>query len=426
MEINRIKIDGYKNLNKIDLKLNDINALISQNNYGKSNVIAAIEFAIDFIKKDKQAKSRMINYKGLVPNNKYLANRAFSFLIELQSTKDVVEYSYSFAWGSKDNVGKVKKEMLRIKENSYGSKYTTYMNRDFKSATYLPSTKGRCDKKISIENRDLLINKLLAYDNLFYINIIKEINKIKIYVDQESDFESFYAINYLRPKNSDEVIFVGRDNVIDSLNLIKNKHPNKFRLIINVFKELFANIEDVFLVEMSMGRKYSILSELPEDAPFTIPDKISHLYFKDKNMASDMEFSSLSTGAKRIFLLLIQVVMAEINKSQLICFEEVENYIHPGLLNKFIKTIEQLKSDTLKIIFSTHSPYIVQYMKLDQIFIGKPNYKGLSSFYKIKPTNHSKLLKTADLFNMSIGEYLFDQINGEEEEVKELVNFLED
>lgn len=44
MKLNKIKISGIFNLKDVEISLDDLSALIAPNNYGKSNVLRAIDF----------------------------------------------------------------------------------------------------------------------------------------------------------------------------------------------------------------------------------------------------------------------------------------------------------------------------------------------------------------------------------------------
>ena len=67
MNIQRVYVDGFKNLSNINLILDDITALISINNYGKSNVIKAIYFGFEFIKKKNNERKLLLSDSNLIP-----------------------------------------------------------------------------------------------------------------------------------------------------------------------------------------------------------------------------------------------------------------------------------------------------------------------------------------------------------------------
>ena len=49
MKIKSVTVGGFKNLDKTKLLLDNITAIISPNNYGKSNLLEAIDFGCEFL-----------------------------------------------------------------------------------------------------------------------------------------------------------------------------------------------------------------------------------------------------------------------------------------------------------------------------------------------------------------------------------------
>ena len=81
MEIQKIIIGGFANIDSIELNLQKFNALVALNNYGKSNVIKALDFAFDFISESTSVKADMMAYKQAIPINKNIDSKSFSFEI---------------------------------------------------------------------------------------------------------------------------------------------------------------------------------------------------------------------------------------------------------------------------------------------------------------------------------------------------------
>ena len=50
MKMQSIAIDGFKNLSDVTIKFDKITALVALNNFGKSNVLKGIDYALKFIK----------------------------------------------------------------------------------------------------------------------------------------------------------------------------------------------------------------------------------------------------------------------------------------------------------------------------------------------------------------------------------------
>ncbi len=69
MKLNKIKISGVFNLKDVEIALDDLSALIAPNNYGKSNVLHAIDFGVFFMEASSKRKSSCMRNRSLIPIN---------------------------------------------------------------------------------------------------------------------------------------------------------------------------------------------------------------------------------------------------------------------------------------------------------------------------------------------------------------------
>jgi predicted ATPase len=110
------------------------------------------------------------------------------------------------------------------------------------------------------------------------------------------------------------------------------------------------------------------------------------------------------------------LIAADINKVSLITFEELENSIHPGLFQKLLIIMDGLIENT-KVLITSHSPYLIQYIDINKIKIGIPNDKSLAIFKEFKPSKFNKLRSLAEDEGVSTGDFIFDKlIEGTDEE----------
>lgn len=70
MKIDRITLGGISNIEKVSLSLSGIDALIAPNNYGKSNVLHAIDFGLRFICASSNQKKKQMHNSSFIPINK--------------------------------------------------------------------------------------------------------------------------------------------------------------------------------------------------------------------------------------------------------------------------------------------------------------------------------------------------------------------
>ena len=78
------------------------------------------------------------------------------------------------------------------------------------------------------------------------------------------------------------------------------------------------------------------------------------------------------------------MIAAEINKIPLLLLEELENSVHPRLLQNLLTAIVQLAGDT-KVLITSHSPYLIKYLEPTKMKFGIPTELGVADFRSLKP-----------------------------------------
>ena len=134
---------------------------------------------------------------------------------------------------------------------------------------------------------------------------------------------------------------------------------------------------------------------------------------KDKNLKHPIDFAMMSDGAKRVFMILARIILANERNVSLIAIEEPENSVHPSLFQAYIQIMSQLLDDC-KIIITSHSPYIVSYLDPSWIHVGISRQSGIAKFYTLKKSGQRLLQQDAIDFKMSMGDYLFSMLSDEE------------
>ncbi|MGM0582022.1 MAG: AAA family ATPase [Bacteroidota bacterium] len=432
MNIKQITIGGFANIEEITLSLNKFNALIALNNYGKSNVINAISFGFDYISETIDEKSDMMALRPLIPINKFIESIPFKFEIvftaNLNEEDVIVTYGFCFEWIKNDGKGKkIKEEYLKVKLNRPDSKPKTYIKRNSIESFYLPSKTGRCDRFIKVKKSELLINKLQNYDHLFFHSLIEEINGLKsVNVDTLQNPDKLFrtisaevvktGYSLGMPDSSEVAYFI--------YSLMKNK-PDLYEVFKDSVISLLKDIEDFEPIEIDFKSKLKFESEkeYKKKIPLDFPDKIYDIRVKEVNNNQQSDIVGLSSGSQKIFYVIALTIAAELNKVPLVFFEEIENSIHPGLLQQLLIIIDGITEDT-KVVTSSHSPYLIQYLDTSKIKIGIPNDKGLAQFSEIKQSKFKKVIEMAEDEGISVGDLIFDRViecsNGDRELLNEL------
>ncbi|WP_066715153.1 AAA family ATPase [Clostridium sp. Marseille-P299] len=420
MKIQAVLIDGFKNLSDVKITFDNITALVALNNFGKSNVLSGIDFGLAFIKAPIDDKMEMMANSNLIPINQSTQGKNYKFEVEVLTEEAGqeyrVQYGYEFAWQcDEDEAPEIVQEYLKIKLDEKGQKYTQLITRTSESAMYKSSETGRCSSKIKVEPTELVVNKLRAFDELYYASIIRKLNSMKFYMENNLDAKSFY-----RP---DPIIRKGiGDMTIDAENLprviyhLRENHKERYVLLKNVYTLLFPDIEDIIVKQYSIKGLNN--KKMPDDAPFVVANSIHVLYVKDRSLVQPIDFAMMSDGAKRVFMILTRIIVASISNISLIAIEEPENSVHPKLFQAYMQIISQLLDDC-KVIITSHSPYIISYLNPSWIHVGMNRNPGVAEFFTFKKSGQKQLQQDAEEFNMSMGDYLFSLLADAESNISD-------
>ena len=412
MKIQAVVIDGFKNLSNVKIRFDNITALVALNNFGKSNVLSAIDFGIAFIKAGLEEKQSMMANSNLIPLNKLMLGRNYKYEMEvsteIHSQEFIVKYGFEFNWrDSAQKEPQIVAEYLKVKENDNGKKFTQLINRLGSRAFYKSSETGRCSSRINVEPAELVVNKLRAFDGIYYYEIIKKLNNMKIYMEDNLDPRSFYLPDPIIRKGLESEM-INADNLPRIIFFLKTQYSSKFELLKEVFLQLFPYIEDVIVEQFSLNG--TVGDQIPDDAPFAFSKYIYVLLVKDCNLSNTINFEYMSDGAKRVFMILTKIIVSGISNVSLIAIEEPENSVHPGLFQAYIRIINQLLDDC-KVIITSHSPYIVSYLDPAWIHVGLQKNPGVAEFYSFKKSGQKQLQSDAAQFNMGMGDYLFSLLS---------------
>ena len=429
MIIERVTTGGFRNIKRVDLEFDGMLALVSPNSYGKSNLIKAIEFGIDFIDNTQETKRRMMSWFGGVPLNKQMDSDDFFIEFEMTTKVSKIEYKilygFQFRWLRNDKTGaRIVEEWLKVKINDKNQKYNNYIMRTDEKALYRTSETGRCSNKISIESDELIINKLKAYDFLFYSEIIKRVNNLSMYIERHLDASSSYTFDPFVRTDKDVLQIEDGMNIPRVIFYLKKQFPDKYEMLLESFMLLFPTVTDILVDELEIKEK-NIVAEIPDDVPLRIDNQFYTLRVVDSNLNQPVSFERISDGAKRVFLILTSIILADINGFSLIAIEEPENSIHPSLLQKYLRVLSQLIVNC-KIIITSHSPYVIQYLEPHNLYIGIPCHTGLAKFSRIRQSAQKTIINDSSKLGMSTGDYIFDLLSGADEDLLSLQRYLEE
>ncbi|SET49380.1 AAA family ATPase [[Clostridium] polysaccharolyticum] len=420
MKIQAVLIDGFKNLSNVRISFENITALVALNNFGKSNVLSGIDFGLTFIKATIEDKKEMMANSNLIPINRNTIGKNYKYEMEVSTDINgkeyIAQYGFEFVWKNCEDIEpEIVSESLKVKLDQKGQKFMQLINRTSDGALYKSSETGRCSAKIKVDPAELVVNKLRAYDELYYAEIITKLNGMKIYMENNLDAKSFYQPDpIIRKGFENEMIKAG--NLPRIIYNLKEHNPDKFELLKDVYTQLFPNIEDIIVKEICINELEN--EKFPEDIPFVLTNRMHILFVRDRSLAKPIDFTAMSDGAKRVFMILTKIIISSVSNFSLIAIEEPENSVHPGLFQAYIRIISQLLDDC-KVIITSHSPYIINYLEPAWIHIGMSRVAGIAEFFTFKKTGQKQLQQDATDFNMSMGDYLFSLLSDSDDSLSD-------
>jgi len=229
-------------------------------------------------------------------------------------------------------------------------------------------------KDIDLDLIQKVINKLKTpIDKQIRIYMINIINSIFVKQEQiSSDFEVKYKeINYnydfkLTQKNfekkipniKNEPIFVETPLILEFKKFMpkaKGKTPYHIESLLNILDTnySFTDIEqEEFIKNFTKKAKEIISGDIESSGD-------SFVYKTD---TKNYDILNTSSGTKSIGLLQYLVTNKALKKGSILFWEEPEVHLHPQWQLKMIDLFVELMKAGVKIVFSTHSPYMADYL----------------------------------------------------------------
>lgn len=424
MKIKSISIGGFKNLKKTRIEVDRITALVSPNNYGKSNFLQGIDFALYFLSAGEKSRRKLTTWQKGIPLNPISANDPFFFEIEFHDPSleeyQYVRYGFSFTWLRDDATGqRIVDEWLEMRV-SESVKYTRYLKRD--EGHYRKSKSTNAFRNITLGDFQLAIDTLSSIDDIAYTAVLKQIKHLSFKTCSSLDMDRHYqSVPFEVGEPTPSLLYTS--DIPRLLNVLKETDPDKYELFKEAITTLFPEITNVEVVKakfdphpehikmFSMKDGAMVASDGPEIPPFTWKNEIHKIFVTNRHMNQPMDITMLSVGTKRLFWIMT-ILFSSNSDTHMIGIEELETSIHPRLLKQTLEILNEYLGD-ITLLITSHSPYLVQYLKLERIYIGVPDETGVASFDNITESRAKALINASHTLGLSVGEYLFDLMSGD-------------
>jgi predicted ATPase len=134
----------------------------------------------------------------------------------------------------------------------------------------------------------------------------------------------------------------------------------------------------------------------------------------DKYSEHHIPASEISDGTLRILGFLTALYQKE--TPSIICFEELENGVHPWLLHKMMELLkivstEGINGKPVQVLITTHSPLLLNYVEPCQVRAVELDGEGKTQVHKL-PIDSVRFQKALEAYDGELGELWFTNVFG--------------
>lgn len=404
MVIDSVEIGGFANIRDVKVGLDDVTALIAPNGYGKSNVLRALAFGSRFIGASETERERMMAQENVMPINRSMLRQDFSMEICGKSGDVWFEYGFSFRWTVDERKGAVTGEWLRMKQEE--RKFRQAMLRKAEDEfLYLSSPTGRCSNLERVAGCQLALQKMAQDESLFFAEMVKDVAGTTFpQLDTLDNPEVYFSAD-----STKGIELLGELTLSGYLFRLKEQNPMAYNVLEDGIRQLVPHVTRF------------------EPREIVLADGRTRLYdivVEERNSAYPTSVRQMSSGSKRMVLLLTLCVAAREKGLPLLMIEEPENSVHPRLLENLLLALHDYAGET-KVLLTSHSPYLMRHMRACQMYFGLPADDDVARFARLKEGKVRTVSKFASAMELTVGEYMFDFMLDLEQEREKVVSFFE-
>lgn len=327
-KLRRLRVRNYRSLKSFDVTLGDFNVLVGENASGKSNILDCLKFVAEAVEKNITSA---VNKRGGYGKIVFGGNKDNDIEISVEFENGF----YSFSFCEDNGYLRLIKEELKIS----GKTLLHYIwDREIEN--------GECkyvDKKgvVREERISSRIDSLWLYSYDRHLHPLAQ--ELKKYIESWRFYKFFVPeIRKVLPAKKSFNLDETGGNLAQVLHSLLSERPKIFAKIEKTLKLAIPEIEE-------------LLSPLTEDGG-------TYVAVREKGFEEKFDHTQISDGTLRLLAFITAINL----DSGLTCFEEPENFVHPRLLKL---VVEILKNSGKQVIISTHSPYLLDRVDLEDLII---------------------------------------------------------
>ena len=373
--IKRLQVKNYKSLNNLDLELGKRNLLVGPNMSGKSNLIDCLKFLSHIcILGVPQAFLDRGGFQEVAWKGK--EEGPIYFFLTIEEGKDIqeqkiYEYEISIA-GSPTGLISIAREYLTVKVADQVSTLIDLRNGQGK----ITHPDGKPAFNIADPSRSALEFSVPGWEGM----------EVKNYIAGWRYYHLSPAI--MKQANaavSQQYLMENGQNFSSWLMTLQTNYPEEFNLIKQVAKDSLPGLEEILTPPTQFATTY--------------------LTTREKYLKQPVNIWHMSDG-EILFLAWLSLIFAPTQfGAPLFCVEELENHLHPRLLETLVEVLNQrqqeLAPETAQIIVTTHSPHLVDKVNLDDLIVFEKS-DGATKY--IRPASKSHLRELLEREELGLGD----------------------
>lgn len=374
--LSRLKVEHYKSLFDVEVKLEPLTVFIGPNGSGKSNICEALAIV----------SSTMNNLFMLQSVG---ANTVISYALQSLGKNNLSDQCKSLFWhgyldylqfeiendsrtNSEENLlstgNPVSNLAIRYDNNSKSLIFSNLTTQNYNSSDYSETSKAF-----------LISQKYINSD------LDSDLNCVKIYDFSPNSLNSSTTAPIAMSRTGD-----GLSNLLAGI-LLSNR-------------EQFDELEKRLIQLVPNIKRISLRNEQNQFS----------LELVDRYSDHRIPASEISDGTLRILAFLASLY--QIETPSIICFEEIENGVHPWLLHKMIELLklvstEGINGKPVQVLITTHSPVLLDYVEPKQVRAVELDNEGKTQVHEL-PIESKAFQKALDAYDGALGELWFTNVFG--------------
>ncbi|MCY7334395.1 MAG: ATP-binding protein [Pseudanabaena sp. CAN_BIN31] len=372
--LSKFKVQHYKSLFDTEIDLEPLTVFIGPNGAGKSNICESLVVLSDFLQRLIDSVNTPYNIKSFFPQSLQAVN------------KNQINVESKFWHGNLDYITFTVSVLKENEQNlSTFSELIVQYNYPKQDVSITIREKGIIRSNVE----DPLTTPLSSFlvSNNYPISLIAtSLHKICIYDFAPLDLSNNFPEIYSMERTGKGVAYALVD-ILHSNRLAFDELEERLRLLV-------PNIQRI---------------SLPRGK-----DQTFSLQLIDKYSENHIPTSDISDGTLRILAFLTALYQED--TPSIICFEEIENGVHPWLLHKMMELLKLVSTEGItgkpvQVLITTHSPVLLNYVEPYQVRAVELDNEGKTQVHNL-PTDSVRFQKALEAYDGNLGELWFTNVFG--------------